>query len=234
MKKYIFENKLSNKEINWILSQFPDNYESYNFVVYNDKNLLSLINKKKSEVEIVANDDSEINNFYKTARDQDKNLTNAMKKLSCTKKTFVQLDGETETKTSLKKAEKYIFVQKMTKNKKILPNIKKASVEWKKTIDTVKQYADRIKDTHFVDMSHPEKFLKTFSSNNYFLFLCFYTSNKQTSDIIEIHKTLANSKSKVCIFDEYNPITKRIFCDWNMKKISKKDSSGNFCVWKNY
>jgi len=45
--KYIFDNKISKKETDWLLSQFPTDHENMNFIAYNDKNLISILNKKK-------------------------------------------------------------------------------------------------------------------------------------------------------------------------------------------
>ena len=44
--KYIFDNKISKKETDWLLSQFPTDHENMNFIAYNDKNLISILNKK--------------------------------------------------------------------------------------------------------------------------------------------------------------------------------------------
>lgn len=231
--KYIFDNKFTKKEIEWLLGQFPEDHESMNFIVYNDKNLISVVNKKKSNIEIVLSDDNELNNFYKVTRDQSKNLVLSLKKLSHKKK-IVQELSSSETKTNLKQAEKYVFFQKMTKNQKIVANAKKANDEWSKTISSVKTYSDRIKDIHFVELKDPEKFLKTFSSQNYFIFLCMYKTSKSINDIIEIKKCISNSKAKILIFDNQNPIIKKLFAGWTYKKITKKDSTNNFCVWKNF
>ena len=157
-----------------------------------------------------------------------------MKKLSCSRKNYMQLEENIETKTSLKKAEKYIFIQKMTKNKKISSNTKKANIEWKATINIIKNYSNRIKETHFVCSSQLEKFLKIFSSHNYFIFLHLHKNNKQLNELNDMCKILTNSKAKILVFDEYTQITKKVFSNWSHKKITKKESTNNFCVWKNY
>lgn len=235
MKKtqYLFDNKLSKKEVDWLISQFPIDYESLNFLVYNDRNLVSVVNKKKSDIEIVINEDQELNNFYKVTRDQNKHLVSLMKKLSYKKK-LIQETLLCETKSNLKQAEKYIFIQKMTKNQKVVSDAKKANNDWSNTISSVKDYSDRIKEVHFVETKELEKFLKTFNSNNYLLLLCLYKTTKTVNDLVEMRKILNNSKAKVIVFDMHNPITKKLFLGWTIKKISKKDSSNNFCVWKNF
>lgn len=235
MKKtqYIFDNKLSKKEVDWLISQFPNDYESLNFLVYNDKNLVSVVNKKKSNIEIVINEDQELNNFYKVTRDQNKHLISSMKKLSC-KKRLIQETLLCEAKSNLKQAEKYIFIQKMTKNKKTITNTKNISVNWSDVSSTIKNYSNRIKEIIFVENNKLNECLKTFNSNNYFVFLFLHKNTQNINNLIETSKILNNSKSKVLIFDLHNPVTRKVFHSWSYKKINKKDSTNNFCVWKNY
>lgn len=235
MKKtqYIFDNKLSKKEVDWLISQFPNDYESLNFLVYNDKNLVSVVNKKKSNIEIVINEDQELNNFYKVTRDQNKHLISSMKKLSC-KKRLTQETLLCEAKSNLKQAEKYIFFQKMTKNKKTTTNTKNVSVNWSDVSSTIKNYSNRIKEVIFVENNKLNECLKTFNSNNYFVFLFLHKNTQNINNLIETSKILNNSKSKVLIFDLHNPVTRKVFQSWGCKKINKKDSTNNFCVWKNY
>lgn len=228
--KYIFDNKISKKETDWLLSQFPTDHENMNFIAYNDKNLISILNKKKSYIEIIVHDDEEVVNFYKTTRDQNKNLSSGMKKLSLKKNTFSEVNKE----KGLKQAEKFIFLQKMGKNNKPINNIAKANIEWQSTIESIKCYSERINEIHFVQMKQSDKLLKTFNSSDYFIFICLYKADKNTNDIVELEKAINNSKSKILILDTFNPLVKKVFSSWNIKKTSKKESANNFCVWKNY
>lgn len=232
----------------WVVKHFPPNYQEMIYLepYYNDLSIL--INKKKSKIEIVNNNNEYILNIYKSLRNEPKEFLNKVKKHKISNKYFTLIQKqELEEFDYLEKASIDFFILKSSvKEQKKVFNKNLTLTSWKNNIKNLNIFSRRIKEIFLLN-ENSIKLIESFNFEDCLMYcspphLIESNNSKKLyiSDItVEEHKNVSylldSFKGKVVLSGIMSPLYKRIYKNWNIHKSGYKSKEGKIeVIWKNF
>ena len=225
----------------WILEKFPEQYEQMRYIEPFIGNGSILLNKIKSQEEVVADLDQQIIDIWRVIRDENKNMKAKLTKLAYTEKYFELVKNKKTESDYFKDVIVEFVLRKMSKNglKQNFEQIerKKISKFWKETCENISNVQERIKDVYFVSRK-PIEIIKSFNSQNTLCFCCpppMSEDNQQmtTDDYVNITDAIKSFRGKVVFCGNNCTFYKRIFTDWKVIK-NKNNTKKNELIWINF
>lgn len=232
----------------WAITHFPDNYQNMIYLepYYNDLSIL--INKEKSNVEIINHNNESILNIYRSVRNEPKEFLNKIRKHKISKKYFDTIQSQNVDKLDyLESAVAELFLIKSSlQEQKSLFNKNLTLTSWKSYLKNISNFSKRINEV-FLFNENPIFLIESFNFEDCFLY-CSPPHLKESnnskklyeSDIsMEEHKNISylldSFKGKVILSGIISPLYKRIYKNWNIFKSSYKSKNKKLeVIWKNF
>jgi site-specific DNA-adenine methylase len=225
----------------WILEKFPLGYEQMRYVEPFVGNGSFLLNKLKSEEEVVGDNNLGVIGIWRVLRDENKNFRNKISKLEYTEKYFNLLKNKNE-QDKFKQVFIDFVLRKMSKSgqKEIFDLIdkKKANQFWKELAINLSKIEERIKDVYFISKK-PVEIIQNFDGPNAFCFCCpppILADDKSamtTDDYVNLTDSLKAYRGKVVFCGNNCSFYKRIFSEWKLIK-NKNNTKQNDYIWINF
>lgn len=222
----------------WILEKFPENYSTMRYIEPFIGNGSILLNKQKSQEEVVGDLDQNLIFIWRILRDENKNFRTKLNKISYSEKYFDFIKNKKYEKDYFKEGFVDFVLRKMSKSgqKNIFDSIerKKISKFWKETTTSLLNIEDRIKDVYFLSKK-PLEIIDNFDNQNVLCFCCpppFLDKNPMmtTDEFVSLTDLLKSFKGKVVFCGNNCSFYRRIFSEW--KLIKNKNSKDH--VWTNF
>lgn len=242
----------------WVVDNFPENYEQYNYVEPFCGATQVLINKEKSALEIINDIDPAVVKIYQAIRDEPKEYVKRLNKLKFAKETFEKAISSKQSEDYLDFAVNEYIARKMSKNgekeifvlgqKKMKPD--KSTLDyWVSSITSISDLAKRLNEVHIFNKDAKEV-IEAFDGTNTLVYCDppylyetnvskkVYMSEMSTDDHIALAHVLNKSISKIILSGRVSPLYKRLYKDWNIAKATnqhqKKMKNKKEIIWKNF
>lgn len=232
--KTIFKTKI-NISPKWILTHFPIDYENMIYIEPYVRSLGTLFLKKKSQLEIINDEDKGVTKLLKSLRNEPKELIAKLKKIQCTDRTFQIALKEKEFENQLDHAINEFILRKMSRNgnKKTF----NGSETWIESVKDLCELAPRIQNIIILNKKSSIA-LKAFDEQNSLCYTSMPDTTEDNSDffldeVIEISDHFNNFLGKVVLSGYLSPLYKRLFKTWRVSKQLNK-SGKTECVWCNF
>lgn len=232
----------------WIVSKFPESYESMTYLEPFGGGLNILFSKNKSEREIISDIDLEILNIYKALRDESTELIRRANLYKHTPETFDKIEKKTQFDDYLDQAVHDFLLRKMSRNgqKKLYLKINNQK-QWKESISCLSTNAERIKEV-FMFNKPALDVIRAFDSKETLIYCdppylyeskkskIMYNSEIDPEDHIELHQVLNDFNGKVVLSGCMSPLYKRLYKNWNMskKRIDTAKDKRTEILWTNF
>lgn len=228
----------------WIISHFPENYESLNYVEPFCGIGNVLINKNKSKIEAINNVDSYLLQIYRALRDEPKEFIRKLSTYKCCEETFKKISKKTLSEDYLENAVNEFALRKMSRGGTKSTFLLSKNDSWTKSIKDLANISERFQEVFMIDKPALDV-IKAFNSEDTLLYCCppylheakvsktVYSSEMTTNDHIELSHSLNSFLGKAIISGYMTPLYKRIYKNWNVEKkkiVGQKDE----VIWKNY
>lgn len=219
----------------WIINHFPENYESLKYIEPYVGNGSILLNKNPSVEECVSDSDDSVIEIWKMIKDENRVIKSQLSKINYNNKNFDLFLNE-NLKNDFKKNLYNFLLRLMSKNGKCLEFQKldksKSRIFFKKVIEEIEEYKNRIKNIYFLK-SDPLEIISKFDSKETFCFCCPPRFDEKKSDInfyTNLTEIAFNFRGKILFLGNNCKFYKRIFSDWSFE--DKKNSKD--CIWFNF
>ncbi len=222
----------------WIIDNFPEDYQSLNYLEPYCGCASVLLNKEPSKIEAINDLNLDLIQMFRALREEPKTLFQKLKKIKCTEQTFNKYyknNGDFEN--YLDHAISEAVLRKMSrggfKRSFYVSLTETPEIIWNQYIENLKQVSKRLQDIYIFNKSGVEV-IKSF--NNYdTLVYCDPPNVEEESEMtIDNHTELRNAlfafKGKVVITNNRSTIYKRLYKDWQSVKIADKPEM----LWKNF
>lgn len=235
IKPILKSNTYNQNLIEWIVQEFPDNYENMNYIDLYCDNLGVYIHKKRSKIEVINDDDIGIIQIYRAIRDEYKYFIKKINTVKCNIETFDTFleNSSNNYDDYLDKAVNEFVLRKMSKSesKKSYANKK---IKWNIILDEIVQIKHRLQET-FITNKEALEVLQKFNNKENIIY-CNLPIDLREQQYNKIAHSLNNSTSKILITCEDQKICKKYFSNWKCikKMLQKKNKKKLECVWKNY
>lgn len=234
--------------LKWVVSHFPESYIDLVYVEPFSISLIPLLNKEKSQVELININDKIINNIYKSLRNESSNFTKKLNRYKFCEETFKKVKKSSELKKESyfdASLEEYILRNMSTLE--LRSKFSKSNLSsWKKDIVNLSLFSSRIKESFIVN-DNPFNIIKDFNFDNTFLFCdpphlyelkkgkTVYDSNMPVNEHINLSHILNSFKGKVILSGVVSPLYSRMYKNWNFFKSKYKNKNGKLeVIWKNF
>lgn len=235
----------------WLISHFPNNQEELIYVepYYSVSDVL--LNKKKSAIEVING--VNVENIYKTLRDNPQEFIKKLKSNQYCEETFINAQNNKENDFE-QAINEYILIKMSREGLKKsfswtnrLRGGKPGAINvWEKALESLPELANRLKEVFIFNKSALE-IIQTLNFENVLLYVdppylyenkvskTVYSSKLTTNDHMELSRLLNNFNGKVIISGHYSPLYNRLYKNWNIdkKKTDDKDQKEEM-IWKNY
>ena len=245
MSKIKLPFKLHNQKTNdWIISNFPTNYEEFEYVEPYTSHGSLIYFKNPSKLDVINDQNKNLVDIYRAFRDEPKDFYNKLIKIKSTEDTFKKhykkyhevQDEYFET------ASTELVVNLMSRNhlKKTI-NTDYTTESWKKSIKTIYSLSNKLKNVYILD-KNPLEIFRTFEGQNTLIYydlpqLYEIKSLKDKNNVIKqeqtgIYDLIKHSKSKIIVSGTQLFFYKTLFADW--KLVKNKSGSKLEYLWKNF
>ena len=251
--KPVFKNQThTNVTSKWVIDNFPENYETYNYIEPFCGATNILINKNRSAVEILNDIDSDVVKIYQAIRDEPKEYLKRLKKYKFNKETFEKSLKKIKSDDYLDCAVSEYIARKMSKNGKkesFASTLKTELDQWTTSLSELQKLAERLQDVYIFNKDAIE-IIQAFDSENTLIYCDppylhetnvskkVYVSEISTDAHIALAHALNKSEAKILISGMVSPLYKRLYKDWNIAKATnpqqKKLKSKKEIIWKNF
>jgi DNA adenine methylase len=246
----------------WIISHFPENYEEMTYVEPFCGGANVLLNKNKSNIEVLNDIEISIVQIYRALRDEPKELIRRLNAVKYTEETFNKALKKTQFDDYLDSAVNEVILRRMSRG-----GLKKAFAwsnrlrggqpgdvnAWMTGLKALPEISERLKEVYICDKPALEV-MQTFNFDNTFVYCDppylhetrvskqVYSSELTTENHIELAHALNQFRGKAMISGYRSPLYNRLYKDWNMekKKIANHASQQKVkeekleIIWKNY
>lgn len=202
---------------NWIISQFPENYESMIYVEPFGMNVL--FNKKISEEEVINDIDSRTTTILRIIRDKPKELIDCLKKVKFKQEIYEFAVSRKTTINEMDKAVNELIIRKMIDKN-----------TWKELIEAIPGINSRLEKVNIFNKDCLEV-VKAYNSKDILLVLNQLDISKISREKhISLIEYLKRYKGKAIISGISSPIYDKFLVSWkNIKRNSKLES-----LWVNF
>lgn len=202
--KPIFKNN-EKKVIDWIIEKFPVNYQELNYIEPFNGNLNIIINKEKSNIEIINNINYSYLNIFRALRDESSEFIKRLNLHKNCEDTFKKCLNKKDFEDYLEEAVNEYIKIKMSRgeNKKTFLLQK----NWKEDNKKLSLLSERIHNIYLLDID-PVELINKFNTNKSLIFL----SNVDKFNLLNSYK----GKIIACINKQNN--YKKNYKNWNIHK----------------
>ena len=240
------DEKWSLKE--WIISQFPENYEEMTYIEPFGGGADVLFGKNKSKIEIVNDCDVEIVNIFRAIRDEHSELIRRINLHKHCLETFEKAEKKKNFDDYLDQAVNELLLRKMSRNGLKKQFVKTSNIKtWKSNILELAQHAQRLKEVYIFNKSAIE-IIKAFDSPDTLLYIdppylhenkvskLVYLSAMNPENHLELYRAINEFNGKVVLSGCMSPLYKRLYKNWNMskKRIDEGKTKKTEIIWKNF
>jgi len=219
----------------WVISEFPESYQSMIYVDVLCGDLNIFISKERSKLEILNDTHEGVIQIYRAIRDESSDFCKKVSGVRCTENNFQKyLENQTNKFDDyIDKAVNEFILRKMSKgeNKKIFSNKK---IEWKKVILEINELSKRLQES-FIMNKDPLDLIQKFNHNDTLLFFTLPTNLKE-SYYTKLSNILKNFSGKTVIACNEQKIYKQLFQTWKLKRkiFNKLNNKKILYIWKNF
>jgi DNA adenine methylase len=244
--------KLSNEKWSvreWILSNFPENYENMTYIEPYGGGVNMLFHKEKSKFEIINDQNIELVNIFRAIRDEPEEFIRKINLYKCTQEIFEKSESRKNFEDYLDQAVNDMFLRKTSKSELKQKFQKPTNLQsWKKSILEIDNYNKRIKDIFILNKPALE-IIKSFDTEDSFLYCdppylhenkvskMVYSSEMTTECHMDLYRSLNNFNGKVVLSGCMSPLYNRLYKNWNIskKRINKTEKEkATEVIWKNF
>lgn len=243
------KDSINNNLIEWVIENFPENYEDLTYIEPMCDNACIFLNKKKSKEEILNDLDYGITSILKSLRDEPKEFVDKVKRVRYTERTFNMAQ-----KRASKQPEDYVeagvneyVLRCMSRSglkKHFLKSNKNGYFLSNKELNLISK---RIINTNILNVN-AFKIIKNWDEEDSLIYLnpSFIPNEKEKNkdnneekmtidDHIQLLDLVKNARGKVIINGYSSPLYNRNLKEWRTKKKNKIFSKSKMQVlWMNY
>ena len=246
----------------WIISHFPENYAEMIYLEPFCGGANVLLNKEKSEIEIINDLDVNTIQIYQALRDEPKEFIRRLNLCKYSEETFAKALKKVQFDDYLEIAVNEFILRRMSRG-----GLKKAFAwsnrlrggqpgdvnAWETSLKSLPDLSERIKEVYIFNRPAID-IIKSFNSSNTFLYCdppylhetrvskTVYSSEMNTDDHIELAHVLNSFNGKAMISGYQSPLYNRLYKGWNIekKKIANHSSQQKAkekkteILWKNF
>ena len=223
---------------NWILNNFPSDYEQLNYIKPFAGGLSVLLNKQPSDSEAVNDVDLHIIQIYRALRDEPGNFIGRLKRIKYCPESFLRVGKKIHNEDYVDQAMGELVLRRMSKggNKNSFDETGENS--WLIMIDELPNTAKRLENINIFNKSALDV-IGAFDDHD---FLCYCdppcpTLKEECSMTIDEHiklsELLNQYRGKSIISAPYSKLFKRLYDGWRCvqkKSVGRKTE----CLWMNY
>jgi DNA adenine methylase len=240
--KPIFKENSKLSMSKWIIGHLPENHREKTYIEPFSGCATVLLNKEKSDVEVLNNQDSNVVKIYQALRDEPKETTRRINLYKCCEETFTRALKKEKFEDYLDSAINEFILRKMSKSEK-----KQAFHQnplWESNTENLIKISNRIKEVYILNKC-PFKIIETFNEKSTIVYCSppylyetntskkVYQSEMDTEKHIELSHLLNSFKGNVIISGISSPLYKRLYKNW--KAYKNKFSGGTVeTIWKNF
>lgn len=232
----------------FILTNFPENYESMVYVEPFCAGATIFLNKNSSKEELINDIDDEIVSIFRAIRDEPKEFISRVTKITHSERVFNTLSKNAEQGFDdyFEKGVNQFLLRKMSRgeSKKIFAGSEKVNEEglWDSIAEKIHLIAERLKDTTIICSDFIE-IVKFWDEEDTLFYIdppelqsneeeknC--KSNFSLEDHMNLIHLIKNAKAKVIISGRSCQLYNRSFKHWK-KKINQGKTKSD-CIWFNY
>lgn len=232
----------------WILSNFPENYEDMTYVEPYGGGANLLFCKNKSKFEVINDLNSDVVNIFRAVRDEPSELIKGLSIQKCTLESFNKAANKKSFDGYMDRAVNEIFLRRVSANGSKEKFSKPSNLEtWKKQNKEISEFSKRIKDVYILNKQALDV-IEKFNINDSFVYCdppylhenkvskVVYSSEMTPECHMKLYQILDSFKGKAIISGCISPLYKRIYKNWNLEKntINKSNSREVEIIWKNF
>ena len=238
----------------WILDSLPELNGEEEYIEPYCGSASVLINKKKSQLEVINDLDPGIIAIFRAIRDESSLFVKKLKKIEYKKESFDKALTKTEFDNNINYAINEFILRRMSRGgmkKSFSASEVKDTNHWLTIIEELPIISKRIKNC-FIFNKPATDVIKAFNHENTICYVdppdlqetrnlsdtCEYEMN--TDDHIELSKVLIDFKGKAIISGYYSTLYKRLYKEWKCIKkaipnnTSQTKTKKTECIWINY
>ena len=238
----------------WVISNFPEKYTEMTYLEPFCGGASILLNKEKSDIEIINDIDLEVIQIYQALRDEPKEFIRRLNRCKYSEETFEKTVKKEKSEDYLENAVNEFVIGRMSKG-----GLKKAFSwsnrlrggqpeevnTWMTTIKTLPCVSERLKEVYIFNKPALEV-MKAFNLPNTLVYCdppylhetkvskTVYSSEMTTDDHIELSHILNSFKGKAIISGYSSPLYNRLYKGWNTEKKKVTKENKIEIIWKNY
>jgi len=232
----------------WILSQFPENYQDYTYIEPYGGAANILFCKDKSKTEIINDQDIEITNIFRALRDEADEVMKRLGSFKAVADHFSKAEKKKSFEDYLDHAVHDLFLRKITKNGNKKQFAKPSNLTtWKNGIKSLKEYSARMHGV-YVFAKPALEIISSFNFEDTLLFIdppyltdnkmskVVYSSDMPPEEHIDLSRALNDFNGKVILMGVMSPLYKRLYKNWNISKnrIDNGKEKRTEIIWKNF
>lgn len=232
----------------WLLSNFPENYENMTYVEPFGGGINLTLCKKRSKFEAINDKSKEVINIYRAIRDEPADLVKKIISNKCTPEGFDKAESKKIFDDYLDEAATEIYLRKTSKNGLKQKFQKPTNIEnWKNNIKLISSYSKIIKDVYIFNKSAIE-IIDIFNTEDCLIYCdppylhenkaakVVYNGEMTPEAHMELFRLLNDFRGKVIVSGCLSPLYKRIYKNWNMMKmrIDSSKTTVTEIIWKNF
>jgi DNA adenine methylase len=220
---------------NWILEQFPENYENYDYVEPFAGAASILLNKKPSlptRIEVLNDLDPGIVFIFRSLRTNSKAFAEKLKKIRHSESAFRTALSKTSFKDDLDHAVAELVLRQMSHggNKKTYSK----STAWNESKTSLADIAGRLQEVHIFNKPAVHV-INAFDQNEQTIIYCDPPDDMSCEDHVRLFECLAKVKGKVIVSGHSDSQSSKLYKDWKcVQKGTGKKASKTQCLWKNF
>ncbi len=235
----------------WIISHFPENYQQYSYIEPFCGGANILINKEKSPLEIVCDQDVTICQVFRAIRDEPKEFHRRLALVKYCQETFdravTRESGPFED--YLEHAVNEYTLRRMSRNglrkafawsERLRGGIPEEVNSWKSALELLPVIGERFREVYIFNKPGIEV-VKTFNNKNVLVYAdpphlhdTAKDSNEMDMDAhVDLSRVLNTFKGKVVLSGYSSPLYGRLYKDWKCEKKKTREGKSEL-LWKNF
>lgn len=239
MKKIKSPIKSGNYNLNeWVIQNFPDNYENMIYCEPYCGSAQILLNKSISKEEVISDINECVTNIFKSLRDEPIEFITKVKKIKYTEKSFKEAKN-CDSNDYIDKAVSDYILHRMSHRglkQKFIHPVNGKSQSWDNMLCDLEKVADRLKNVIILNINAIDV-IKAWQEENCFMYIDPPEINDDSNmieDQISLLQTIKGSKSKIIISSYYSSFYKNHLPGWKCIKRKNESSTKTECLWKNF